>query len=160
MPANQSAKIANYIVAYKFIFGLVEFLLGSGIIIFGKTFYRLYLNFQSQELLEDPHDLIAGIGRSVVPYIFNHQTYIVFFLLLLGAVKIIGAIGLIYKKPWGVDLLLGLTLVLLPFQLYNVIFHRSLIDLFYLLVGIFIAFYLTNYKPWEYTSRRLREIKK
>lgn len=173
MPANQPTKIVNfekkleaefhvswYIIAYKLIYGFFELVLGIGIAIFGKSAYKLYYNFQAQELIEDPHDLIARTLNKIVPYLFNHHGYIIFLLVLLGTVKIVGAIGLIYKKHWGIDLLLGLTVLLLPFQFYNLIFHHSLIDLYYIVIGIFIAFYLTNYKPWEYTSRRLREMKK
>jgi uncharacterized membrane protein len=157
-PPNASGRF--FIIAYKLIFGLVESILGLGIIIFGTKYYQLYLSFQSQELLEDPHDLLATIGNSVVPYIIDHRTYIVLMLLLLGLVKVAGAIGLIYQKRWGVDLLLGLTIVLLPFQFYNLIFHHSLIDLFYIFIGIYIALYLTNYHPWDYTSRLIKGMKK
>jgi len=162
MSPNSPPKASGtfFIIAYKLIFGLFETILGLGIIIFGKKYYQLYLSFQSQELLEDPHDLIVAIGKNVVPYIINHQTYVVLLLLLLGIVKVVGAIGLIYKKRWGVDLLLGLTLILLPFQFYNTVFHHSLIDIFYMFIGIYIALYLTNYHPWDYTTKWIKGMKK
>jgi uncharacterized membrane protein len=152
--------VSWYIIAYKLIYGFFEFILGLGIAFFGHNAYTLYRNFQSQELLEDPHDLIAKMLNNIVPYLFNHHGYLVFLLILFGTVKIAGAVGLIYKKHWGIDLLLGLTFILLPFQFFNFVFHRSILDLYYIIIGIFIAFYLTNYKPWEYTKKFIQKIKK
>ncbi len=75
--------------------------------------------------------------------------------MVLGLAKIAGAVGLVYKKNWGVDLLVGLTVIILPFQLINLVVHPSFFDFLYLLIGIGIALYLTRFKPHAWVSRVL-----
>ena len=45
--------VSKYIIFYKFIFGLMEFLLGFVIVLLGRNATNLYNNFKSNELLED-----------------------------------------------------------------------------------------------------------
>lgn len=152
--------VSKFIVAYKFILGLLEFLLGLAIIFFGRNALILYQNFKSDELLEDPHDLLVNITEKFVPYLFKHKEYVIFILIILGLTKMIGAIGLMYKKTWGLDLLLGVTILILPFQLFSFLRNPSLFDLIYLLIGVFIIFWLVNFKPKEYIHKFKRRIQK
>ncbi len=97
--------ISSYIIVYKFILGLIELILGVGIVFLGKQVLELYESFKSQELLEDPHDTFVLISQRLLPFIVEHQGYIVLILILLGVVKMVGSIGLFYRKHWGLDLL-------------------------------------------------------
>jgi uncharacterized membrane protein len=142
-----------YVIVYKAGLGLFELISGLGIAIFGKWILAQYLLKLSQELLEDPHDLLANLTKGIIPSFFNHNTFIVISLIVLGLTKIAGAIGLIYKKNWGVDLLVGLTAIMLPFQLYNLIVNRSWVDFVYILVGLAIALYLIQFRPRAWISR-------
>lgn len=142
--------ISRYIIIYKFLLGLLEVILGLGIIFFGKRIYELYLNFRNNELLEDPHDFLALISEKLIPYIFAHQGYLVFILLFLGLTKMIGSIGLWQRKHWGLDILIIVTLVLLPFEIFALIAHPALSKIIYFLINLFIAFYLVNFKPKDY----------
>jgi uncharacterized membrane protein (DUF2068 family) len=72
---------------------------------------------------------------------------------MLGSAKLAGAIGLIYQKNWGVDLLVGLTVVLFPFQVVNIILHPAVLDVIYLVVGLLIALYLIQFKPRAWISK-------
>jgi len=148
--------ISWYIIFYKFALGLVEFISGMGIALLGKQILTDYSLRITRELSEDPHDLIAHISMGIVPHILVHNTSLILTLTVLGLAKIAGAVGLIYKQNWGVDLLVGLTVVMFPFQLINFLIHRSLFDLLYITVGIVIALYLIRFKPKAWVSRVLK----
>lgn len=145
--------VSKFIIFYKFILGLSELILGLGVLILGKRAVVLYNSFKTGQLFEDPNTLLIHIAEKLLPYIFSHRVYIILVLVLLGLAKIIGAIGLVYKKTWGLDLLLFVTLLILPFQLFSFIRKPSLFDFIYILVGIFIVFWLVNFKPNEYIQK-------
>lgn len=151
--------VSWFIISYKFLFGLAELLLGLGIVFFGRNAFLLYRNYASQELFEDPHDILARFTENFIPYILAHHTYIVIYLIILGSAKIAGSIGLIYKKNWGVDLLVALTLIMLPFQTINLILHPSLQDFVYIFVGLLISLYLVNFKPKIWAVKMIEKSK-
>jgi uncharacterized membrane protein len=145
--------VSWYIIAYKLLFGLVEFLLGAGITFFGRAALLWYNIYATQELSEDPHDLLVRLTEGVVPGVLTHHTFLALYLIALGGAKIAGAIGLIYKQNWGVDLLVGLTVLMFPFQFVQLLRHPSLPDFFYIFIGLFIAMYLVNFRPHEWATR-------
>jgi uncharacterized membrane protein (DUF2068 family) len=130
--------VSWYIIAYKMAFGVIEFL--SGLLVF-------FLGQRIQFITEDQPEYFAGFVHQVLPYIFDHRTSLAAYLLLLGGVKILGAAGLIYHKHWGVDLLVGLTIILLPFQIVNLIRHPSWVEGGLMVIGLLIALYLINFSP-------------
>lgn len=152
--------VSWYIVIYKLLFGLSEFLLGLGITFFGRTALHWYHVYAVQELSEDPHDLLVRLTESFIPNVLAHHTFLVLYLLLLGIAKIAGAIGLIYKQNWGVDLLVGLTVLMLPFQLFQLAHHLSLAEFLYICIGLIIALYLINFRPHEWATRVVTKIKR
>jgi len=145
--------VSWYIIAYKALFGLSEFVLGTGITLFGQAALRWYRVVTAQELSEDPHDVLVRLTEHIIPNILTHNTFIALYLILLGTAKIAGAIGLIYKQHWGVDLLVGLTFIMLPFQLIRFTIHPSLPDFLYIVMGLLIAMYLVNFRPNEWARR-------
>ncbi len=147
--------VSVYIIIYKFLLGLFEF--GGGVIVafFGSRIYQAYQVSLFKELSEDPHDLLARLSESVVPNVLTHNNYVVIYLLLLGLAKMIGAVGLIYKQNWGVDLLVVLTVLMAPFQLVNLVLHPQITDLIYFAVGWLIALYLIEFKPKAWVSRMM-----
>jgi len=148
--------ISVYIIVYKFVLGLAELLSGLVLVFYGSTIYQVYQAGMIKELSEDPHDLLANLSVGVVPNLLTHNTYLVIYLLILGAAKIAGAIGLIYKQNWGVDLLVGLTIILAPFQMVNIIIHRGAFDFFYFIAGLIIVLYLVEFRPKAWISRVLK----
>lgn len=155
--------VSTYIIAYKFLLGVAELLLGSGMLIWGNQIAHLYDSFRSGELLEDPNDTVANLLQKVMPYLLAHRGYIILLLVLLGIVKIVGSIGLYYKKYWGYDLLIGLTIVLLPFDLFNFVKNINLYNFSFFILNLLIALYLVEFKPHHYfrsVSRRLPFIRK
>ncbi len=151
--------VSWYIIVYKAVFGLIEFLSGVGLAIFGKQMLHFYNVILADELSEEPHDLLARLSERIIPNLLTHDTFLAIYLLLLGAVKIAGAAGLIYKKNWGVDLLVAMTIVLFPFQIVNLLIHPSLFDFIYISFGILIALYLVEFKPKAWISKVLLNIK-
>ncbi len=152
--------VSRYIIVYKLILGILELLLGIGIIFLGRKAQLLYGSFKTSELLEDPHDLLVNITEKFVPYLFKHKDYVIFILVILGLAKIIGSIGLAYKKIWALDLLLFVTVLILPFQFFTFLRSHSLFDLIYFLIGVFIVFWLVNFKPKEYIHKLKRRVAK
>ena len=148
--------VSIYIVIYKFVLGIVELSLGIIVALFGPEIYRSVQTSLLRELLEDPHDLLARLAETIVPNFLTHSGFVVLSLIILGLAKIAGAIGLIYKQNWGVDLLVCLTILMAPFQIVSLILHPRLFDTLYLLVGFVIALYLIEFRPKAWISRVLR----
>ena len=142
--------ISRYIIVYKFLLGLFETLLAIGILIWGKMIFELYQEFLKNDLFEDPHDLLALLTEQLIPYLFAHQGYVVFILLLLGLTKVAGSVGLWFHKHWGLDILTFVTIGLLPFETYYLLIHPSLSKTAFFLINIFIALYLVNFNPKGY----------
>ncbi len=147
--------VSVYIVIYKFLLGIIEFALGVIIVAFGAEIYQAVQASLLRELSEDPHDLLARLAETIVPNVLTHHGFVVLSLIVLGIAKMAGAIGLIYKQNWGVDLLVGLTIIMAPFQIVSLILHPRLFDTLYLLVGFVIALYLVEFKPKAWISRVL-----
>ncbi len=147
--------VSVYIIAYKFLLGIIEFSAGMTIGLLGSRIYQWYQTSLIQELSEDPHDLLARWSEGIVPGVLTHNTYVVLYLVVLGLAKMVGAVGLVYKQNWGVDLLVALTILMAPFQIANLISHPHLPDLIFLVVGLLIAFYLIEFRPRAWISRLL-----
>ncbi len=154
--AEKELHVSSYIILYKLCYGILEFVSGVVVAFFGRQMLRTYNLDITRELSEDPHDLFARIAHIILPNLIVHRTSLVITLILLGAAKIAGAIGLLYKQNWGVDLLVGLTMVMFPFQLVNLIMHPSFFDFLYITIGLIIAMYLIEFKPKAWVSRLLQ----
>jgi uncharacterized membrane protein len=150
--------VSWFIIAYKFLFGLTEFVAGSSLALFGRQLLNAYTVNVAKELSQDPHDLLASLSEKIVANIFSHNTFIIIYLIILGGVKMVGAAGLVYKKNWGVDLIVGLITILLPFQIIDLIINPSLFTFLYMLTGIFIGLYLVEYKPKAWISKKVDKI--
>lgn len=152
--------VSWYIIAYKLFYGVVELLLGAAITFFGRNALVWYRVYAAQELSEDPHDLLVRLTVGIVPNMLAHHTFLALYLIVLGTAKIAGAIGLLYKQTWGVDLLVGLTILMFPFQFIQLLRHPSLPDFIYILIGIFIALYLINFRPQEWATRVVKRVRR
>lgn len=152
-------KVAKYIIIYKFLLGFLETILGVGMIIFGNLIYEMYINFRNNELLEDPHDFLALTLEKFVPFLLIHKGWVVFILLLLGLTKMVGAFGLWHRKHWGLDILIFVTIGLLPFEVYALIAQPSFSKTAYFIVNLFIALYLVNFNPKGYFTNLKNRIK-
>ena len=59
--AEEEFHVSKYIIIYKFVLGFIEFILGLGILFYGKKAAVLYRNYKANEFLEDPRDLLIII---------------------------------------------------------------------------------------------------
>ncbi len=151
--------VSWYIIVYKMLFGLAEFVFGIGITFFGHKALLWYRVYATGELSEDPHDVLVRLTERVIPNVLAHHTFLVLYLILLGAAKIAGAIGLMYKQNWGVDLLVALTIIMLPFQVIQLSLHPSFLDFLYIGTGLLIALYLINFHPKEWATRMAKHVR-
>ncbi len=146
-------RTSPYIIAYKFFSGLLEFSLGLGILLLGKKMFLIYQNIVASELIEDPNDLLVSLTKNIIPYFFEHRHYVILVLLILGSIKIAGAVGLYFHQHWGLDLLVGFTILLMPFDLYSLVSHFTLPKFVFLIIDIFIVLFLVDFKPKKYLKR-------
>src|SRR5512146_1318684 len=72
------------IIAYKFLFGLVEFVAGLGLILWGRLAFGLYHTLITQELSEDPHDILANLSEKIVPSLLSYHGFLAVYLMLLA----------------------------------------------------------------------------
>ncbi len=157
---EEELHVSWYIIAYKFIVGFFEVLLGLGITFFGHSAYVWYQAYATQELSEDPHAVLVRMTKGFVPNTLTHHSFLVVYLILLGAVKMLGAVGMMRHQYWGVDLLVAVTVIILPFQAVQLVLHPSIIDFLYILLGIGISLYLVNFQPHAWFKKQARKIKK
>lgn len=141
--------ISRWIIVYKFILGVLELIMGLALLIYGSKIFDLYYDLRD-DLLENSQIILVNLLEKLLPFILEHKGFIILLLLLLGITKIVGAIGFYYRKRWGFDLLIGLTFLLLPFDLVDLIRHPTLGRLSYFILNILIALYLVNFKPHKY----------
>ncbi|MBI3366145.1 DUF2127 domain-containing protein [Candidatus Roizmanbacteria bacterium] len=122
---------------------------------------RFYNQYRFKELLEDPHDLLINITDKIVaPLILHHRIYLMIFLIVLGLTKIIAAIGLLYEKKWALDLVIGLFIILLPFDIFTLFSHITFLKLLYFLINLLIVFYLMEFKPQKHLQRLKKYVTK
>lgn len=152
--------VSSIVIAYKFALGILELLVGFGILFFGNQVFVYYLKLTSSEFFDTPHDLLADFLQTIIPYIFNHKVYVVSLLILIGLVKIVSCIAYWMGKKWGKDLLVLLLLVFVPFDLSKLILHFSASESAYLILDVFVIFALTNFKPLSYFRLRLGQHRK
>ena len=64
-----------------------------------------------------------------------------------------GTIGLWYRKHWGLDILMVVTILLLPFELFSIAEHPSLTKASFFIINMFIALYLVDFNPKGYFTK-------
>jgi uncharacterized membrane protein (DUF2068 family) len=160
MKKSTKDNISKTVVYYKLITGIIELILGLGILFLGKNISRIYASYKLKELLEDPHDLLINIVGEITPILRHYHTYLMVFLIVFGVVKIIGAIGLLYDKEWGLDLLIMFFFLMLPFDIYTLLSHITFLKTLYFLINTLIAFYLVEFRPHTYFWKYINILKK
>ena len=160
MVKKSDLQVSYLIIIYEFLLGLVEVILGLGILIIGDNVVLAYQALQHSDFLSERNDLLADILDSVIPYLTTHKLGISLLLLAFGAVKISSAIGLWLKKEWGKHLLVGLLVVLIPFDLFGLVTHPDIFEVGYLVIDVLIILYLIEFSPKEYLEDLKRLFRK
>jgi uncharacterized membrane protein len=105
------------IVAFKFCTGAVELVAGLMLAIVPPEVLRAVVDFLVRaELREDSRDpAIAFIQNHLAGFLSEHKG-VGIGLFVLGTIKIVGAIGLLRRKPWGYYLLVIALILFLPIE--------------------------------------------
>lgn len=163
MKKSVKPHISKTVIFYKLITGIIELILGLSILFYGKNIAKIYTHYKLRELLDDPHDVLIHTVEKITPTLTQYHTYFMIFLIVFGLVKIIGAIGLLYDKEWGLDLLIVFFFLMLPFDIYTLFSHLTFLKTLYFLINTFIALYLVEFKPhmyfWKYITYLKRLIR-
>lgn len=153
-------EISQIILAYKFALGILELVLGFGILFFDKQVLGFYIDLTYRDFFDTPHDLLVDFLQAVIPYILNHKVYIVSILIILGVIKIVSCIAYWTGRKWGGDVLVALLLFFAPFDLVKLATHFSIAESVYFILDIFIIFALTNFKPKRYFRLKYHQLRK
>ena len=146
--ASETSNI--FIIIYEIVLGLIELVLGFGIAFYGERVLVAYQALRATDFLSEQNDLLTDILERLVPYLTTHKLGVSVLLIALGGVKIASAIGLILKKEWGRHLLIGLLVVLIPFDLVGLLFDPSIFEAAYLAIDVLIILYMIEFNPKEY----------
>lgn len=127
------------IALYKGLWGTTELVAG--------VFLFLSIRLLTRELIEDPQDWLANwlLEHTSITHQKVFETSVV--VMILGASKIILAIGLWYRSFMLRKWLLGLFAALLLFGTYHSFVHFSWLKFFALLADVLVLYYLWNIFP-------------
>ncbi|HET7483475.1 MAG TPA: DUF2127 domain-containing protein [Actinomycetota bacterium] len=137
-----------WVIGFKLITGAVEFLAGLAVLVLPTSWLdQLIFASTRGELRADPNDLVANFLRSHGPaFLANHDQPLSFVLIALGAVKLVGAVGLIKRRPWGFWLAIGLLVALLPLDFYRALADASLWTVLLLVANVVVLTILVRYR--------------
>jgi uncharacterized membrane protein (DUF2068 family) len=152
--------VSKIIIFYKLITGIVELILGLSILFFGRNISRIYANYKLIELLGDPHDLLINMAQKIIPTLIHYHVYLMITMVVFGAVKLIGAIALLYEKEWGLDLLVLFFFLLLPLDIYTLFSQPTVLKTLYFMTNTLITLYLIEFRPHKYFWKYIRYFKK
>lgn len=154
---DEDIRISKTIVVYKFILGVGELALAFSLIIFGRNLGRVYQQYRVRELLEDPHDRLIAFIQYISPVLAQNRNYFIGLLILLGVTKVCGAIALWRGHDWGLDLIVGLFVILVPFDIAELFYRPTLVKFIYFFINLLITFYLIEFKPHKYLRRLVKK---
>lgn len=128
-------------VLMKALFGFVEILTGVAIALAGKLIVNnLIIAWTQQEILEDPHDLIAN---SIIKIGNSFSLFAIFYLIAHGIINIFLVAALLKKKAWAYHWAMVAFCGFIVYQIYRY-FHSYSITLFCLtifdILFVFIIF--------------------
>lgn len=133
--ARRARNIRLGIVSFKLVSGAAELVGGLALLILPPSLLKVIFSLASaEELREDPDDPFVLFIQHRLPQLLGTKHLIALGLILLGAVKIVGAVGLLRRRPWGYKLLVILLIALLPFDAYHLVNKGSALSL-----GLFVA---------------------
>ena len=122
LPSDRSERVRLAIVAVKFVTGTVEVVAASVLLLVpAGTLRDFVLRSVAEEQREDPNDLAAQFFKHHLGDIVSGRGTLGAALLALGAIKLVGAYGLLRRRPWGFYVLAATLIVLLPIDIYRAI---------------------------------------
>jgi uncharacterized membrane protein len=145
-------RFARWLVNFKGIFGIVELIIGIGLLLVGPKALNKYMLW----LVEfEPFDRPSRIIDTTTQFVANHvlgslHMLIALYMIVHGLVAIAVIIALVHKKMWAFPLA-GIVLALfIVYQIYRLALAFSLVLLIFTLIDTAIMFFL------RYEYRRVK----
>jgi uncharacterized membrane protein (DUF2068 family) len=114
------------VVVLKLFTGSLELVFGVGLLAFSvASLHGLVDSLARHHRWEDPDDAVLLLIQHRLPALLSNKSLIAASLIALGTVKVVGALGLLNHRPWGLYLLLGLLAVLLPADVVHLVRNPS-----------------------------------
>ncbi len=135
------------VVVVKSAMGAAELSLGVVLLTMSADAIRALVDRLSrEERVEDPNDPLVLFVQHRLPLLASNKTVLALTLLLLGSAKVVGAIGLLRRRPWGYWVLVVLLCALLPFDVYRVATRPSLLQGVLLMLNLAVLLILLRYR--------------
>ncbi len=151
--ATMDYKLAKFLVYFKGIFGIIELIIGIGLLIVGPKALNKYMLWLVEfEPFDKPNKVIDITTQFIADHILGSlHTLIALYMIVHGLVFIAVVIALVHKKLWAfptAGIILSLFII---YQIYRLTLTFSLILLIFTLIDITIIFFL----KYEYKRVKL-----
>lgn len=114
----RALRIARVVAAVKLAFGLVEILTGLVWLIVTPAVVQRQVQDSLHTLArQQPHNPAVKLLQHQLPALLAHGTLVALALILLGLIKVAGALGFLSGRPWGYYLFVASLVLTLPFDL-------------------------------------------
>jgi len=147
-------KIAKFLVYFKGIFGIIEFITGIGLLLVGrKVLNNVLVWILNFEPFEDHPQFANGTTRFITNHVLgNLHTLIALYMIVHGIVAMAVVLALVHKKLWAFPMAGIIMALFLLYQMYSLAMTFSLILMILTLIDIAIIIFLR----YEYRRERLR----
>ncbi len=137
-------------IFYKILLGIIEFIFGLGLLVLGLQLYEMFNRFINTHAIQDSDDIFLIITNQYVPILLQHRYLISIIFLALGLSKIMGGLGMLYRKVWAKHLLISFMLAFIPYDLVGFIRSPTLFEAVYLVFSIVLVLYFMDFRPRQY----------
>lgn len=147
-------KIAKIIVYFKGIFGIIELIVGLGLLFVGRESLNEYMLWLVDfEPFEKHPRLMDSTTRFIADHVLGSMhTLIALYMIVHGLVFIAVVIALVHKKMWAFPAAGILLTLFIIYQIYRLALAFSLILLIFTLIDVAIIFFLR----YEYKRVKLK----
>ncbi|MEP7204613.1 MAG: DUF2127 domain-containing protein [Candidatus Saccharibacteria bacterium] len=125
-PKSLLDKVFEGGIILKGLSGLLEFLSGLLLFFVSPASLHDFISFLTQkELLSDPHDVFANfLVHSTQSIGSGSQTFLIVYLWIHAAIKLIAVIGILKNQLWAYPFSLIALGVLMLYQVYSIVFVK------------------------------------
>ena len=127
------------IFAIKLVTGTSELASGVALLVLSPARMQHALDvLTAHEAVEDPTDMAMLFMQHRLPFLLTGKTWIAVALLALGLAKLVGAVGLLMRRAWGVYLLASVLVAVLPEDALHFAAHPTLFGGVFLAVNVLV----------------------
>lgn len=157
-PTSIFDKVFEGGIIIKGIDGALELIGGFLVLFISPATLHNFITFITQrELLEDPHDFVANLLlHATSTYSNSGRTFLVVYLWIHAAIKLIAVIGILKNQLWAYPFSLVTLGLLVVYQLYDIFMVKASIGMILLTIfDIFIVWLI--WREYGRVKRRLVE---